>query len=124
MSQSRGPAAPGHLGYNDRGSLVGVQYKHREDKQARRNERPLSAFVRREGTQKEVEWELTDRKRQREAGNSSLDHMTESIVILREKGLERSISPSGGTDKKKQTQRWRDRERHSKGANRQNERKY
>lgn len=44
------------------------------------------------------------RQREREAGNSRPDHMTESIVILSEKGLEQSISPSGPS-KKRETDR-------------------
>lgn len=45
--------------------------------------------------EKEGEQALIDRKRQREEGDSRLDHMTQSIVILSEKGLEWSISSSG-----------------------------
>lgn len=45
----------------------------------------------------------TKRKRHREGGDSRLDHMTQSIVILSEKGLERSISPSGRGKKKGET---------------------
>lgn len=41
-----------------------VQYKHTEHKQARRNERPLSAFVR--GKRTLGERALMDRQRQRE----------------------------------------------------------
>lgn len=91
-----------------------VQYKHTEDKQAKRNERPLSGFVGERGGGTETEGEralmFRTRKTPREEGNSRLDHMTESIVILSEKGLERSISPSGqGKGKKKKNNRERDR---------------
>lgn len=46
-----------------------VQYKHTEDKQARRNERPLSGFVRGERILRKKEGEeraLMDRKRTRQ----------------------------------------------------------
>jgi len=43
-----------------------VQYKHTEHRQARRNERPLSAFVRGKRTLRTRESALTERKRQRE----------------------------------------------------------
>lgn len=86
-----------------------VQYKHTEDKQARRNERPLSGFVRGERILRKKEknerlWIERESDREREAGNSRPDHMTESIVILSEKGLEQSISPSGPS-KKRETDR-------------------
>lgn len=83
-----------------------VQYKHTEDKQARRNERPLSGFVRGERILRKKEKNEKEKatEREREAGNSRPDHMTESIVILSEKGLEQSISPSGPS-KKRETDR-------------------
>lgn len=64
----------------------------------------------------------TKRSRQREEGDSRRDHMTQSIVILSEKGLEWSIPPSGrGRGEKwgergKATQGWR--EQRSEGAKR------
>lgn len=43
-----------------------VQYKHTEHRQARRNERPLSAFVRGKRTLRTKESALTERKKERE----------------------------------------------------------
>lgn len=112
-----------------------VQYKHTEHKQARRNERPLSAFVRGKRTLRKRErvsaygYRETKRNRQREEGDSRLDHMTQSIVILSEKGLEWSISPSGRGKKRerqieKQTGRRREGATQRGSKQRENERKY
>ncbi|KAL7370855.1 hypothetical protein ABVT39_012995 [Epinephelus coioides] len=82
-------------------------------------------------TEKEGEQALMDRKRQRgkrqrEGGDSRLDHMTRSIVIRSEKGLERSISPSGQkmgeTGRKAGTETEREREGATQRGSKQRER--